>query len=367
VGAYGVGSIVSILVGGVLSDRLGRRRTLLASLFGGGLLALGMGAAPSFAVFAPLLVAFGFVADLYRPAASSMLGDLLPSSQRALGFAALRTAVNLGFAVGMSVGGLVAEWKWRLLFVGDGATTLLYGILVYAWIRETRPAEAAGASAAAPAAPVPSAWRDPVFLQGAASSLLFCTLVFVGLTVLPLTITAAAGYPAAVYGLIVGLNGLLIALVEMPVVDALRGVRRLRAAAAGVVLTGLGFGIIGLVWHWSWFVLAVLLWTAGEILTTPQLVAFMADWAPPAARGRYLGLYHATWSLGLTLGPTAYLPLHARLGDRAFWPLLLAQAMVPALVLLHLDRSADRPERLRGLSRAGDADVPVAIAAEAEG
>jgi len=49
-------------------------------------------------------------------------------------------------------------------------------------------------------------------------------------------------------------------------------------------------GITGLVMHWAWFLLAVLLYTAGEILTVPQQSAFLADWAPPAQRGRYLGI-----------------------------------------------------------------------------
>ena len=101
--AYGAGSVVSILAGGVLTDRLGRRRTLLVSLLGSGALAVVMGLLPSPRLFVPLLVAFGFIADLYRPAASALIGDLLPSSERATGFAGLRMAVNLGWASGTAL------------------------------------------------------------------------------------------------------------------------------------------------------------------------------------------------------------------------------------------------------------------------
>ena len=98
-----------------------------------------MGLLPSPRFFVPLLVAFGFIADLYRPAASAVIGDLLPSSERATGFAGLRMAVNLGWASGTALGGLLADWDWRLLFLGDGLTTLAYGVLVYFTIPETRP------------------------------------------------------------------------------------------------------------------------------------------------------------------------------------------------------------------------------------
>jgi MFS family permease len=79
-------------------------------------------------------------------------------------------------------------------------------------------------------------------------------------------------------------------------------------------------------------------------------MAFVADWAPPRSRGQYLAFYQATWSLALAVNPVVLLPLHARLGEAVFWALLGLVAVPAALLLLHLDRHADHPERLRGLS-----------------
>lgn len=344
--AYGVGSIVSVLVGGVLTDRIGRRVTLLLSLFGSGLLAIAMGLSPSIRVFVPLLLLFGFLADLYRPAAAAIIGDLLPSAQRAMGFAALRLAVNLGFAFGMAAGGVIADWSWRWLFLGDGLTTALFGVTVFLFIPETHPpaASTGAGSAGAPDSP----WRDAVFLQMLLVSLAFAFLVFTHLTALPLTITVSAGYPARYYGFLVGANGLLIALFELSLVDRLRGFRRLRVAALGMALAGIGFAATGLMLHWGWFLTTVLVWTAGEILTAPQQLAFVADWAPAASRGRYLSFHQASWSVALALNPVLVLPLHARLPEPVFWSLTLLVAAPAVWVLLRLDRSADRPELLRG-------------------
>src|SRR5687768_17650797 len=268
--AYGAGSVASILAGGSFTDHLGRRFTLQLSLLGSGVLALAMGFTTSVRTFVPLLVLFGFVADLYRPAASAIIGDVLPSSQRAAGFAALRTAINLGFAMGMTLGGLLADWSWRALFLGDGITTLLFGALVYARIPETRPPVIAGAPAGNDASP----WRDGVFLQLVFVSFVFALIFFSHITTLPLTVTVAAGYPARVFGLLVAVNGVLIALFEITAVSYVRSFRRLRVAAVGTLLAGLGFGLTGLVLHWAWFLLTVVLWTAGEILSAPLKLAF---------------------------------------------------------------------------------------------
>jgi MFS family permease len=349
--AYGAGSLVSILAGGYLTDRLGRRFTLLLSLLGSGVIAAALGLVSSLRLFASLLVLLGFVADLYRPAASAIIGDLLPSRQRATGFAALRTAVNLGFAVGMSLGGFMADWSWRLLFFGDGATTLLYGLVVYLYIGETRPA-AADALVQPSGGAAPSPWRDGVFVQMMVVSLAFSMMFTSHITELPLTITLAAHYPARLYGALVAVNGLLIALFEIAAVERLRPLRRLRVAAAGILVTGLAFSCVGLARHWAAFLLVVIGYTVGEILAAPQEMAFVTDWAPPAARGRYLSFYQATWSVALGLNPLLFLPLRTRLGDAAFWPLMMLLAVPSALLLIHLDRTADRPERLRGYASA---------------
>jgi MFS family permease len=356
--AYGAGSLVSILVGGVLTDRLGRRRTLLLSLIGSGVLALVMGLLPSPRLFVPLLVAFGFIADLYRPAASAMIGDLLPSSQRASGFAGLRMVVNLGWAAGTAVGGVLADRDWRLLFLGDGATTLAYGVLVYFTIPETRPAPAlpVEAVAAAPAGARvhsrrgSSPFGDLVFLESVSITFLFTLIFCSNLVVLPLTVTQSAGYPAVVFGALAAVNGGMITLFELSLVERLKRFRRLRLAAVGYALVGVGFGMIGLVMHWGFFLLAVVIFTIGEILSAPQQMAFIADWAPPESRGRYLSLYQATWSIAFAVNPMLTLPLHAALGDRAFWGLAPLVALPGVIALLRLDRTADRPERLRGLA-----------------
>jgi dipeptide/tripeptide permease len=195
--------------------------------------------------------------------------------------------------------------------------------------------------------------RDGVFLATTFTGLLF-TLVFCShLTVLPLTVTQSAAYPAVVFGLLAALNGLLVAFFEISITARLARFRRLRLAALGCLLSAAGFGMIGLAMHWAWFLLAALVYTSGEILASPQQIAFIADWAPPEARGRYLSLYQATWSVAFAVNPAIMLPLHSALGERGFWGLMPLVAAPGVFVLLSLDRTADRPERLRGFAAGG--------------
>jgi hypothetical protein len=83
----------------------------------------------------------------------------------------------------------------------------------------------------------------------------------------------------------------------------------------------------------------------------------VADWAPARSRGQYLAVYQATWSLSFALSPALLLPLHARLGEAAFWALVGLLSVPSVLILLRLDRTADRPERLRGLTAGPGPDL----------
>src|SRR4029079_14651300 len=193
------------------------------------------------------------------------------------GFAALRTAVNLGFAAGMGIGGLLVDWSWRVLFVADGLTTALFGVTVYFFIRETRPPEAArGASPSSDWQSTLGLARDLIYASLMVSSLAYSIVVFVFITVLPLTVTHSAGYPAAVYGDIIGINGILSGVFEISVVAWLKRCRRLRVAAVGMLVSGVGFGLTGASMHWTWLLFTSAGWTFGEILTVPPQMSFFA-------------------------------------------------------------------------------------------
>src|SRR5438093_2858606 len=142
IAAYGIGSLLASIVGGHLADRLGRRKTIVLSMFSGALAMLCLSQARTL----PMMIAFaalvGLTGELYRPASSALLADLVPAGQRITAFAAYRMALNAGFAFGPATAGLLAKKSFLWLFVGDAATSILYGLVAWfalpAGLRGTR-------------------------------------------------------------------------------------------------------------------------------------------------------------------------------------------------------------------------------------
>ncbi len=126
VSLYGAGAFSGGFVGGWLSDRVGRRPVLLASLGGAALPMAAIPFAPSFAAVAGVVFAFGLLSEMYRPAVSAAVADLVPEARRPRAYAIVYWAINLGSAVGPAVGGLLAERSYLGLFVLEGASLLAY-------------------------------------------------------------------------------------------------------------------------------------------------------------------------------------------------------------------------------------------------
>jgi len=131
IAAYGLGGLLSQVFGGLLADRIGRKNAIALSMTSAGLLTLALWKADTLALIYPLMFALGCMGELHRPAAGALIADLLPSAQRVTAFTLYRLAVNVGWAVGLALGGFLAERSFTYLFVGDAATSIAFGVISF--------------------------------------------------------------------------------------------------------------------------------------------------------------------------------------------------------------------------------------------
>lgn len=95
VSVLGAGSFVSQLFGGELADRLGRRPVMLMSFFVSPIAMIILGLVRSPWLLVSAMFVLGFFMDLYRPAVSAAITDLVPSEKRTRAFGYLCWAINL--------------------------------------------------------------------------------------------------------------------------------------------------------------------------------------------------------------------------------------------------------------------------------
>ncbi|MEO6775386.1 MAG: MFS transporter [Kofleriaceae bacterium] len=296
---FGAGTVVASLVGGTLADRLGRKVTMVGSLFGGACAMLWVSASSSLVMIGTSVFVLGFIGDLYRPAVHALVADVVPPEHRQRAYGFLYWAINLGFSIAPVAAGLVATFSYRALFIGDAATSAVFSLVVLARVPETHPDPARKTSRGAGFAVV---LRDRAFLMFWLFAMLQACIIF------QLTVTLSGwmehqGYGPGVYGAVLAINGILIVLLQPSVTEWAKQFDRRRVLAWSALLMGAGFALHGISSVIAVHALAVAVWTIGEIFNSPAASSLVADLAPPHARGRYGGFYAMGWGLASCLAP----------------------------------------------------------------
>jgi MFS family permease len=299
IAAYGAGNLIATLLGGHLADSLGRRQTIVLSMFSGAAVMMLLSQARHFPWIVLLTALTGLTNELYRPACAALLADVVPSGRRLTAFAALRVAFNAGFAFGPAMAGFLAAYGYFWLFAGDAATSALFGLVVLlAMPRGARGAQdSAGWNEA-----LRVLWRDHKLHQLLLANFAIALVFFQLSSTFSLHVTRL-GFSPGTYGAIVSLNGALVVLFELPLTAITRRFPMRRVMAAGYLLAGFGFALNAFARSVPTLSACMIVLTLGEITMVPTASAYLADLAPPQMRGRYMGVSGLTWALALIIGP----------------------------------------------------------------
>jgi predicted MFS family arabinose efflux permease len=341
VALFGAGSFAAQLVGGDLADRLGRRPVLLMSLFGAAPLTLALGLSHNLVLTAALTALLGFFMDLYRPAVNAAVTDLVPAESRPRAFGYMYWAINLGAALAPVIAGLMAHIDYVLLFAGDAVTTLIYGLIVLARVRETQPPEAGHAARVPVRERLAQLGKEPVLLAFSFLALLFGLIYTQGIVTLPLDMQNHGLGPSA-YGLAAAANGILIVLVTIQLSRLIVTWRPFAAMALSALALGAGFGMN--IWAATLpaYVIAVVVWTVGEIIGAAVAPTIIANLAPVERRGLYQGVFGSAWGLSFFIGPIVGTWVFDRFSPDVLWIGCGALGVVLAAGYLLLARAGHR-------------------------
>ena len=318
VSVLGAGSFISQLTGGELADRLGRRPVMLLSFFAAPVAMVTLGLARETWLLVGAMFLLGFFMDLYRPAVSAAVVDLVPAEKRTRAFGYIYWAINLGAALAPIAAGLMANIDFFLLFVGDAITTALFGVIVLTRIPETRPVASVAVAPVHLRARAGHIAREPILLIFALFALMFGMIYAQSHVTLPVAM-ADSGLPPSDYGLAIAVNGALIVLVTLQAVHFVERWPRFVGMALAALLVGTGFGLTELAETLPIYALTVVVWTLGEIIGAAIAPVIVSEMSPPTMRGLYQGVFGSAWGLAFFLGPALGGFVYGELGSGALW------------------------------------------------
>lgn len=314
ISSYGFGHLLASLLGGYMADRWGRRPTIVFSMFSAAVCMCLLARAESLASIILLAGLTGLASELYRPASSGLLADLVPEEDRVVAFSLYRWAINAGWAFGPATAGFLSTRSFDWLFWGDALSSAAFGVV--ALVALPRGVKAPAAEAGWVHA-MKRIRRDGRFLQVLACSFLL------GLVFLQMSSTFGVhlkmlGFTPGSYGLLISLNGLLIVIFELPLVNFTRFKRPRHMMSLGYLLIGCGFAGIALASTTAHLIAVVVTFTVGEMIALPVASAYVARLSPADCRGRYAGANGLVWAVALMIGPPLGMAALS-VGPRLFW------------------------------------------------
>lgn len=303
---FSVANFAGGMLGGALTDKLGRKWMLIFGLIASATSSLLMPFVDELAVFYVLAAFVGLLATAGGPAQQAMVADILPEEKHAEGYGVQRVSMNLAAAIGPAIGGFLAAQSFLLLFVADAVSSIITAVIVYFSLPETKPQtldEAEEQSLVQTLTGYRIVIQDRLFM----AFWLISTLTVLAYSQVNSTLSVylrdVHGLSAQSYGYLLSINAAMVVIFQFWVTRRVSKYPAMIMMALGSTLYAIGFSMIGFVAGFGMFAVAMIVITVGEMITVPVAQALVARFAPEDMRGRYMAAFGFTWTIPFAIGP----------------------------------------------------------------
>ncbi len=316
-----VTSLISSLFAGSITDKIGRKWSMVISLVVNGAALALMVPAQTYLQFAILMAIRGGFNPLYRVGSDAMIADLVPPEQRSDAYALTRLSKNVGVALGPAMGGVLVASSYGITFSLAAGAAIFFGFLIAIFAFETLPdaAKAGQERITDNIRAYLNIFRDRLF----SSFVLGFTLRQISGSILWVLLGAYAkinfGISESIYGLIPTTNAVMVVLLQLYVTRKSAKFPPLAVMSLGTLLYGIGVGSIAFGNGFWGFLISMVIVTIGELMVIPTASTYTANRAPENMRGRYMSLLALTWGAGSMIGPLLGGFLNDTISPRAIW------------------------------------------------
>ncbi len=341
---FGIGSILGATAGGKFTDAFGFRAVQIFSTLIGGALFIFFSTIKHFETLCLLTLVISFFSEAFRPANFTAIATYANPGTETRSYSLNRLATNLGWAVGSSIGGIIASFNYQLLFIVDGAVNILCGLAIFSLLpvvkgyRKAIKEKLKGIEVRKP-------WQDPLFIKFILLTTLFTTCFFLMFRVVPIFYKEVWHMDESMIGMILGLNGIIIAVFEMVMINKIENKRSpIFYIIMGVVLVAIAYTLLLIpkTLPLTIALLVTVVITVGEMLSLPFINTFVIERSNEFNRGQYAAGYTLSWSTAQVVGPTAGFYLAAHFGYNVLWITLSLLLLFCALSYSKLNMSEER-------------------------
>ena len=337
---FGLGSMIGSWLGGKLTDKIGYYKVMAISLLASGVSFILLQYITTFVGFCIGVFVLMAIADMFRPAMFVAISSYSKLENRTRSITLIRLAINLGFSAGPALGGLIIfALSYGGLFWIDGVTCFIAGMLLLKILNPRKAKVIEQVKVKNPA----EAYTDKPFMILLVAMTLFGLAFFQILSTLPIFYKDMYHLTEAEIGLLLGLNGFLIFIFEMPLIKWLETSKNSmsKLILIGVLLTALSFIVINLIGWIGALIIGMVLMSFGEMIVFPFSNSLALNRSIKGNQGQYMAYYSISFSIAHIFGHSIGMNLVANLGYSSTWSIITLLAISSAafiMLLIHFLR-----------------------------
>jgi MFS family permease len=310
---FGIGSIAGAFAGGYLTDKFGYFKVMMATLILSGISLIAMLLVEDYVLMCIYAFLMSLISEAFRPANQVSIRANSTNENRTRSFSLIRVWINLAVTFALTVGGLLVGLGWHWLFWADGFTCLAAAFLLFYYFKKRGiiPEDKVKVEVAQTMETKQKEIVKPPYLDN--KYLFFIFLTFINAIVfmqivwtIPLFFKVAYGWNEAKIGIVSALNGLVVMLVEMPLVFRLEGRRStMWFVRLGTFLYAISYFCF-VIPAFSGILAAVLymvIVSFGEVFVMPFSSSWVTKRAGDKYQGQYMALYGTAYSLANVAAP----------------------------------------------------------------
>ncbi len=301
-----------VILGGRLADKIGGKKTIVIFNTLGALVYFVCGFLKANMTMAVLLVVASDLYAIAHPAFNCVVTSVTPQHQLKSAFSLTYLGVNLGFAVGPLISGLLFYKNLNLLFFLDGFTTLASTALILFFVRSSGIQEVRCTDGAAfdqkPAGNSVFSFllQNPVLLLFALGFLVYNFCYVQWNFLLPLQMVELFSRDGArLFSTLVSVNAVTCIVLTPSLTSMTQKLHPLKTVYIGGFFYFASFLAFGIAQSFLHFLLSMVLMTVGEILISINTSSYVANRTPQLFIGRVNSIMFMVNGFGTAIGPGA--------------------------------------------------------------
>lgn len=311
-------AMIGLTVGGQLADKWGRRSVMMLSMFMGAVVMAGYAVSDSLWMFALCLIIQGLFTSMYDPAANAMVADVTPEEYRQEAYALLRIAQNVGTVIGPLMAMVLFFTSPTPVFFAASGILLAFVLVLRLFVPETL--QKVDKAETSESVQPKSSWSEYLIILKDRPFLMFVLSGTIGMIAYQITmytlplhldkvyqattdvswlqpllgasntswLSEQLESGAKVFAFLLSMNGLLVVLLQMPIVRWVSKYPVAMVIVFGALLEAAGIFMLSRSPILGWLTLSFFVFTVGEMMTTPAANKLISDLSPNDMRGRYM-------------------------------------------------------------------------------